>query len=261
MWLLARAQTNARAAAVLSRHLTPGAVAAEVVYLRRPEAHFFEAPYGWAWLLALAAELKRLGAAPAARWREAAGQAVLAAGRHRPRRGGGLLDRRGSERGRSGIHGLVDGQRSFWQALGGPGGKGALRQGAARGTHALGTNPERQHFRSDRGGTMGRFAARTRRSYRDHGGLGDQRGPEHPGGPRGHLHSRAGIRKTELNADFTKSLPRRPAAGDRTATGGPPARDSTGESSEASPPPRQAGSNRTRQVEDPQGATKRRAQV
>ena len=71
MRLLPRADTNTRAAAVLSRHLTPGAVAAEVAYLRRPEARFFEAPYGWAWLLALAAELARLDAAPAARWREA----------------------------------------------------------------------------------------------------------------------------------------------------------------------------------------------
>ena len=71
MRLQPRAQTNARAAAVLNRHLAPGAVAAEVAYLRRPEAHFFEAPYGWAWLLALAAELERLGVAPVARWREA----------------------------------------------------------------------------------------------------------------------------------------------------------------------------------------------
>jgi hypothetical protein len=71
MRLQPRAQTNARAAAVLSRHLAPGAVGAEVAYLRRPEAHFFEAPYGWAWVLALAAELERLSAAPAVRWREA----------------------------------------------------------------------------------------------------------------------------------------------------------------------------------------------
>ena len=77
-WCLARvmrlqphAEVNARSAAVLSRHLTPGAVAAEVAYLHRPEARFFEAPYGWAWLLALAAELARLDTAAAARWRAA----------------------------------------------------------------------------------------------------------------------------------------------------------------------------------------------
>ena len=67
MRLLPRAETNSRSAAALSRHLTPSAVAAEVAYLRRPEAHSFEAPYGWAWLLALAAELARLRVAPAAR--------------------------------------------------------------------------------------------------------------------------------------------------------------------------------------------------
>ena len=71
MRLLPRAETNSRSAAALSRHLTPSAVAAEVAYLRRPEAHSFEAPYGWAWLLALAAELARLRVAPAARWRAA----------------------------------------------------------------------------------------------------------------------------------------------------------------------------------------------
>ena len=71
MRLQPRAETNARSAAVLGRHLTPGAVAAEVAYLHRPEAHYFEAPYGWAWLLALAAELARLDTGPASRWRTA----------------------------------------------------------------------------------------------------------------------------------------------------------------------------------------------
>ena len=77
-WCLARvmrlqphAEVNARSAVVLSRHLTPGSVAAEVAYLHRPEAQFFEAPYGWAWLLALAAELARLNTPAAARWRAA----------------------------------------------------------------------------------------------------------------------------------------------------------------------------------------------
>ena len=77
-WCLARvmrrqphAEVNARSAAALNRHLTPGAVAAEVAYLHRPEALLFEAPYGWAWLLALAAELARLDTAAAAPWRAA----------------------------------------------------------------------------------------------------------------------------------------------------------------------------------------------
>ena len=77
-WCLARimrlqphAETGARSAAVLDRHLTPTAAAAEVAYLRRPEALLFEAPYGWAWLLALAAELTQLDVSAAARWRHA----------------------------------------------------------------------------------------------------------------------------------------------------------------------------------------------
>ena len=71
MRLQPHAEVNARSAAVLNRHLTPAAVAAEVAYLHRPEALLFEAPYGWAWLLALAAELARLDTSAAARWRAA----------------------------------------------------------------------------------------------------------------------------------------------------------------------------------------------
>jgi hypothetical protein len=84
MRLQPHAAVNARAAAVLSRRLTPTAVAAEVAYLHRPEARLFEAPYGWAWVLALAAELARLAdprvpesprpsryTVPAACWRKA----------------------------------------------------------------------------------------------------------------------------------------------------------------------------------------------
>ncbi len=40
---------------------TPGNVAVETVYLARPESRGFERPYGWAWLLMLAAELERHG--------------------------------------------------------------------------------------------------------------------------------------------------------------------------------------------------------
>jgi hypothetical protein len=46
---------RARAAALF----TADAVAAELAYLRRPEAAGFERPYGWAWLLQLDAELAR----------------------------------------------------------------------------------------------------------------------------------------------------------------------------------------------------------
>ena len=38
---------------------TPENVAGEIIYLARPEARGFERPYGWAWLLALHAELER----------------------------------------------------------------------------------------------------------------------------------------------------------------------------------------------------------
>lgn len=39
----------------------PANVAAETAYLSRPESRGFERPYGWAWLLMLAAELERHG--------------------------------------------------------------------------------------------------------------------------------------------------------------------------------------------------------
>lgn len=41
------------------RMLTPGKVAGELAYLARPASAGFERPYGWAWLLALHAELAR----------------------------------------------------------------------------------------------------------------------------------------------------------------------------------------------------------
>jgi len=40
---------------------TPDNVAAETAYLARPESRGFERPYGWGWLLMLAAELERHG--------------------------------------------------------------------------------------------------------------------------------------------------------------------------------------------------------
>lgn len=45
--------------ALFDAHLTPTLVAAECAYLARPSARGFERPYGWAWLLYLAAELAR----------------------------------------------------------------------------------------------------------------------------------------------------------------------------------------------------------
>jgi hypothetical protein len=64
-WLLARIrrgfprlQCAAAIDAVLDRNLAPGAVAGEVAYLRRADSVSFERPYGWAWLLKLAAELR-----------------------------------------------------------------------------------------------------------------------------------------------------------------------------------------------------------
>jgi hypothetical protein len=89
-WLLARtlrAQPSMPSAAAvtacLDSRLTPAAVAGELAYFEAPQARGFERPYGWAWLLALQAELAR-GAAEAgadraaadrsaafARWREA----------------------------------------------------------------------------------------------------------------------------------------------------------------------------------------------
>ena len=45
-------------AALLAARITPEAVAGELAYLDRPMSAGFERPYGWAWLLKLAAELK-----------------------------------------------------------------------------------------------------------------------------------------------------------------------------------------------------------
>ncbi|MFC7934784.1 DUF2891 domain-containing protein [Streptomyces sp. MPA0124] len=59
---------------VLDRHLTPANLAAEAAYLRdRPS---FERPYGWAWLLALAAECRAYGGTEGERWTGALRPAV-----------------------------------------------------------------------------------------------------------------------------------------------------------------------------------------
>jgi hypothetical protein len=53
---------------LFDRQLTREKIAGECAYLAAPDARGFERPYGWAWLLKLAAELSRL---PESRWSEA----------------------------------------------------------------------------------------------------------------------------------------------------------------------------------------------
>ncbi|HJQ53520.1 MAG TPA: DUF2891 domain-containing protein [Gemmatimonadaceae bacterium] len=57
-----------RIAALFDEHLTAAKVRGEVKYLSRPSARTFERPYGWAWLLMLAAELARHETKRAQRW-------------------------------------------------------------------------------------------------------------------------------------------------------------------------------------------------
>ena len=63
-WLLARILRlfphKAGIGAVLDRHLSPAAIAAELAYFRSAAGKTFERPYGWAWVLELQAELLRL---------------------------------------------------------------------------------------------------------------------------------------------------------------------------------------------------------
>ena len=54
--------------ALFDRRLTPEAVAGEVAYLARPSSRGFERPYGWAWLLKLAAELRGFDDPRSAAW-------------------------------------------------------------------------------------------------------------------------------------------------------------------------------------------------
>jgi hypothetical protein len=77
-WLLAtlyRAHPDrpeaARTRALFDAQLTGENVAAEVAYLQRPSSRGFERPYGWAWLLALAAELARHETDDGRRWSRA----------------------------------------------------------------------------------------------------------------------------------------------------------------------------------------------
>jgi hypothetical protein len=61
----------ARIEALFDEHLTAAKVRREVKYLARPLSRPFERPYGWAWLLMLAAELSRHDTKPARRWGDA----------------------------------------------------------------------------------------------------------------------------------------------------------------------------------------------
>jgi len=72
-WTLARIvrlfpslPSAARIRAALDRSLTREHIAAELAYFRSPGRGTFERPYGWGWLLALAAELRE-GSSPRAR--------------------------------------------------------------------------------------------------------------------------------------------------------------------------------------------------
>jgi Protein of unknown function (DUF2891) len=74
-WLLARLYrqfpSEAFAAEMVAQFdtaFTVENVAGELAYLRRPRAAGFERPYGWAWLLMLAAELKRHETPEGRRW-------------------------------------------------------------------------------------------------------------------------------------------------------------------------------------------------
>jgi hypothetical protein len=70
-WLLARIHRrfpSAEVAAHFDAALTAENVAGELAYLARPSARGFERPYGWAWLLYLAAELARHETDEGRRW-------------------------------------------------------------------------------------------------------------------------------------------------------------------------------------------------
>jgi Protein of unknown function (DUF2891) len=64
-WLLARVlrlyPRKREIAALLDRHLAPQSISAELAYFNSAAGRTFERPYGWAWLLELQAELRRLG--------------------------------------------------------------------------------------------------------------------------------------------------------------------------------------------------------
>jgi hypothetical protein len=77
-WLLARLYRRcpdlpeaASIREVVAAHLVPDRVAGEVAYLHQPMREGFERPYGWAWLLMLAAELSQHDSEEGRRWSRA----------------------------------------------------------------------------------------------------------------------------------------------------------------------------------------------
>ena len=77
-WTLARLlrlfpalPSAARIRAALDRTLTRDHIATELAYFQAPERRSFERPYGWGWLLALAAELRAGRDSCARRWSQA----------------------------------------------------------------------------------------------------------------------------------------------------------------------------------------------
>jgi Protein of unknown function (DUF2891) len=61
----------ARIIEVVETHLTDANVAGELAHLKLPHNRGFERPYGWAWLLALAAQVEALKLPQAANWAKA----------------------------------------------------------------------------------------------------------------------------------------------------------------------------------------------
>jgi hypothetical protein len=89
-WLLARLRRafprlplRRQIDALFDAHLTAEKLAAECSYLERAASGGFERPYGWAWLLMLAAEMRRGGAETASWHRELTPLAHLVAQRFR----------------------------------------------------------------------------------------------------------------------------------------------------------------------------------
>ena len=79
-WLLVRLlreapamSSAARAREVLGAHFTEAAIAGEVRYLEKTSSRTFERPYGWAWTLRLAAELRESEDPAAKAWSERMG--------------------------------------------------------------------------------------------------------------------------------------------------------------------------------------------
>jgi hypothetical protein len=82
-WLLARLLRlhpflEADIAPVLDVHLSTRCIERELAFFHSPGGALFERPYGWAWLLELQAELKRLGQ----RWHQAVEPLAMALARH-----------------------------------------------------------------------------------------------------------------------------------------------------------------------------------